>query len=163
MVSLDQSPEDMFGKVMSWGDSLIIHGFEIITDVPMVEVNEMSQKLASGANPKDMKMRLAGEIVKMCHGEESAKIAKDAFENTFSKKEFPGDAQVITTSKEEKLIDILILNKIVESKSEFRRLVEAGAVSDYPDKMITDINATVGETERKIKIGKKIFVILKPE
>jgi len=51
----------------------------------------------------------------------------------------------------------------VESKSEFRRLAEAGAVSDYPDKKINDFNEAVGENQRKIKIGKKTFVILKPQ
>ena len=153
----------MFGKVMSWGDDLIVHGFEIVTDISLDEVKEMSEKLASGGNPKEMKIRLAREIVKMCHGEKEAEKAQEAFENTFSKKEFPEDAQVIKVSKEEKIIDVLVNNKIIESRSEFRRLVEAGAVSDNPDKKISDLGEVVGETERKIKIGKKTFVILKPE
>jgi tyrosyl-tRNA synthetase len=161
-VALNQTPEDMFGKVMSWGDDLIIHGFEIITDVPQSEIEEMKNRLASGVNPKEFKMKLAEEIVRICCGEDAAKIAEAAFENTFSKKEFPEDARVLKTTKTEKLIDILVNEKIVESKSEFRRLVEAGAVSDYPDQKITDPNEIVGENERKIKIGKKTFVILKP-
>ncbi|MFH0804518.1 MAG: tyrosine--tRNA ligase [Candidatus Zambryskibacteria bacterium] len=163
MVSLDQTPEDMFGRVMSWSDNLIIHGFEIVTDVPLHEIKEMEEKLASGINPKEMKMRLAREIVKMCHGEKGAEEAERAFENTFSKGEFPNNAQTITASKGDKLMDVLVNNKIIESKSEFRRLVEAGAVSDYPDKKIDDPNETVGGNERKIKIGKKIFVIIKPD
>ena len=60
-------------------------------------------------------------------------------------------------------MDVLVNNKIVESKMEFRRLVEAGAISDYPDKKISDPNEIMGDTERKIKIGKKTFVVLKPE
>jgi tyrosyl-tRNA synthetase len=165
MVSLDQTPEDMFGKVMSWSDELIVHGFEIITNVPLNEIKEMSEKIANGDNPKDMKMRLAREIVKMYHGEKEAEKAQEVFENTFSKKEFPEDAQVLVVKKADKLIDILVTNKIVESKSEFRRLVEAGAVSDQtalPDKKISDTNELAGEHERKIKIGKKTFVIVKP-
>jgi tyrosyl-tRNA synthetase len=164
MVSLDQTPEDMFGKVMSWSDNLIIHGFEIITDVPMGEIKEMIEKLTKGDNPKEMKLKLAKEIVKMYHGEKAAEKAEETFESTFSKKEFPNDAQVLNVSKEDKIIDVLVDNKIVESKSEFRRLIEAGAVSDQtilPDKKISDPNETVGESERKIKIGKKTFVILK--
>lgn len=162
MVSLDQNPEDMFGKVMSWSDELIIHGFEIITDVPLDEVKEISEKIKSGANPKDFKIRLAKEIVKMYHGEKEAEKAEKSFENTFSKGEFPEDAQTVTASKGDKIVDILVNNKIVESKSEFRRLIEAGAVSDYPDKKINNPNEMVGENERKIKIGKKIFVVLRP-
>jgi len=162
-VALDQTPEDMFGKVMSWSDELITHGFEIITDVPMAEVQKMADDLIAGANPKAMKMRLAREIVKMCHGEKAATEAESAFEATFSRGEFPIDAKIITAKKENKLIDVLVDKKIVNSKMEFRRLVEAGAVSDYPDQKISNFNETMGEKERKIKIGKKTFVILKPE
>jgi tyrosyl-tRNA synthetase len=107
-------------------------------------------------------MKLAEQIVRMCHGEREAKQAQDAFENTFSKKEFPNDAQVLTAGKDEKLADVLTGHNIVESKSEFRRLIEAGAVSDFPDQKINDPNEMVGEEERKLKIGKKTFVVLKP-
>ena len=163
MVSLDQTPEDMFGRIMSWGDDLMVHAFEIITDVSLGEIKEMSEKIENGANPNEMKMKLAKEIVRMYHGENAAEEAANAFDNTFSKKEFPEDAQVLKTPKGEKIIDILVNNKIVESKTEFRRLIEAGAVSDYPDKKINDSNETVGDSLRKIKIGKKTFVVLKPE
>lgn len=161
MVSLDQSPEDMFGKVMSWSDGLIIHAFEISTDIPLNEIKEMSEKISNGINPKEVKIKLAKEIVKMYHGEKEAEKAQKNFENTFSKGEFPEDAQIIMAKKEEKIIDILVENKIVESKMEFRRLIKAGAVSDYPDKKINDPNEIMGDTERKIKIGKKTFVVLK--
>lgn len=163
MVSLDQTPEDMFGRVMSWGDDLVIHAFEIVTDVSMNEIKKMSEAFSGGANPKDIKTRLAREIVKMCHGEKEAEKAEQNFENTFSKKEFPVEAKVLKVSKEEKIIDILVGNKIVESKTEFRRLIDVGAVSDYPDKKINNPNEVVGERERKIKIGKKTFVILNPQ
>lgn len=56
---------------------------------------------------------------------------------------------------------VMVEEKIVDSKSEWRRLVEAGAASDYPDKKITDPNDVVGKGERKIKIGKKTFVVVK--
>ena len=58
MVSLDQTAEDIFGKVMSWADNLIIPGFEIITDVPLEEVAEIKGKIESGSNPKEFKMKL---------------------------------------------------------------------------------------------------------
>ena len=164
MVSLDQTPEDMFGKVMSWNDDLIISGFEMITDVSLDDIKEMSKKLAGGLNPKDIKMKLAKEIVKMYHGEKEAERAGENFESTFGKGEFPEDARVINASKAEKMIDILVNDKTIESKSEFRRLIEAGAVSDQtslPDKKISDFNEVVGGGERKIKIGKKTFVIIK--
>jgi len=152
-INLTDESDDMFGKVMSLKDELVAKYFELVTRVSEWEPGTM--------NPKDHKVKLAKEIVKMYHGEKEADKAAQAFESTFSKREFPEDAQVLNVSKGDKLIDILVDNKVVESKSEFRRLVEAGAVSDFPDKKITDSNQEVGEDERKIKIGKRIFVILK--
>lgn len=162
MVALNQTPEDMFGKVMSWSDDLIIHAFEIATDVPIREVEEMKNKIEAGLNPKVFKTKLAFEIVKMCYGEKEAREAEEIFENTFSKKEFPKEAKVLEAAKGDKIIDVLTTGGVVESKSEFRRLIGAGAISDFPDKKITDPNEAVGESARQIKIGKKIFVILKP-
>jgi tyrosyl-tRNA synthetase len=162
VISLLDTKEDMFGKVMAVNDELIIQYFTLCTDLPLAEITGIENELKSGANPKNVKIRLAKEIVKMYHDEKEAEEAEKAFENTFSKREFPEDARVLNVAKEEKLIECLVGNKIVESKMEFRRLVEAGAVSDFPDKKITDVNEVMGELERKIKIGKKTFVILKP-
>ena len=161
-VGLDELPNQMFGKVMALPDEALIQLFVDCTYLSMKEIDEIKKELENGENPKNIKMKLAKEIAKMYHGEKAAQDAEDAFENTFGKGEFPNDAQTLKASKEDKIIDILVNNKIIESKSEFRRLVEAGAVSDYPDKKMNDPNEVVGEKERKIKIGKKTFVILKP-
>ena len=163
VISLLDTSEDMFGKIMAVRDDLMIQYFILCTDMSLMEISNLEKKLKSGTNPKEVKMQLAKEIVKIYHGEKAAEEAEKAFENTFSRGEFPEDVQTITASKEDKLIDILVNNKIIESKSEFRRLVEAGAVSDYPDKKIKDSTETVGESSRKIKIGKKTFVILKSQ
>lgn len=160
-VGLDESPNQMFGKIMALPDEALIQLFTDCTYFSMREISEIKKSLENGRNPKEIKIRLAFEIVKMYHGEKEAEKAEANFESTFSKGEFPEDAQVINASKEEKIMDILVERKIIESKSEFRRLVEAGAVSDYPDKKINDPNQTAGEGERKIKIGKKTFIILK--
>jgi tyrosyl-tRNA synthetase len=162
-INLFDSAAEMYGKVMSLKDELIIKYFILTTRLDMVEIKKFEEELKNGSNPKNIKMRLAKEIVKMYHGEKEAERAENAFENTFSRGEFPDDTQTITVSKGDKLIEVLVNNKIVESKSEFRRLIEAGAVSDYPDKKINDPNEAVGDAEREIKIGKKIFVVLKPE
>lgn len=162
MITLNDSASNMFGKIMSWPDSMISLGFEMVTNVPLTETEEISEKIKNGGNPKDFKMKLAKEIIRMFHGEKTANEAEEAFENTFSRGGFPEDAKILEVSKYNKMGDILVGNKIVESKSEFRRLVESGAVSDYPDKKISDPNETAGDKERKIKIGKKTFVIIKP-
>ncbi|OHB11915.1 MAG: tyrosine--tRNA ligase [Candidatus Zambryskibacteria bacterium RIFCSPLOWO2_12_FULL_39_16] len=161
-VGLDEPPNQMFGKIMALPDEALIQLFVDCTYLSMGEIDRIKKELETGENPKNIKIKLAREIAKIYHGEKAATEAEKTFENTFSKREFPNDAQTLTVSKEEKIIDVLVNNKIVESKSEFRRLIEAGAISDYPDKKINNGNEIVGEKERKIKIGKKTFVIIKP-
>lgn len=162
-INLFDEPNQMFGKVMSLHDDLIVKYLILTTRVDLPQIEGWKKELEEGENPKNIKLNLAREIVRMYHGEEASKVAQDNFENTFSKGDFPEDARVVSAKKEEKLIDVLVLNNLIESKSEARRLLEAGAVSHYPDQKITDPNELVGESERKIKIGKKIFVIIKPE
>ncbi len=163
MVSLDQNPEEMFGRVMSWGDGLLLNAFELVTKMPINEIKTIKEKLENGENPKDIKVILASEIVKMYYGEKEAGEAAKKFETTFSKGEFPEDAPVFEAPKEEFLYEIILKNDLVSSKSEWRRLVEAGAVSGYPDIKIHDPNHKIGESEMKLKIGKKVFVIIKPK
>lgn len=162
-INLFDSADEMYGKIMSLKDELIIKYFILTTRLDMIEIKKYERELETGANPRDHKMKLAFEIVRFYHSEKEAQEAGDYFLNTFSKGEFPNDAQIIAAPKENKIIDILTDNKIIESKSEFRRLIGAGAVSDYPDKKIKDPDEIVGDRERKLKIGKKTFVILKPE
>jgi len=84
MVTLEDSPENMFGKVMSWPDTLMPLAFEICTRVSMSEITDTDK-----ANPRDLKIRLATEIVKIYHGQKEAKQAQENFANTFQKKEIP--------------------------------------------------------------------------
>ncbi len=156
-VSLDQTPEDMFGKVMSWDDELIIHGFEIITDVPMSVLQDMADKLTKGANPKEMKMKLAKEIVSMCHSQEEAERAEKDFEKTFAKGGVPDDVAEVEVAENVPLVDILLTEKIIESKTEWRRLVDGGAVTEMSGvEKITDANV-VAKTGT-YKIGKRRFI-----
>ncbi|MFA6269650.1 MAG: tyrosine--tRNA ligase [Candidatus Paceibacterota bacterium] len=161
VINLFDLPNDMYGKVMSLKDELIIKYFVLTTRLEMSEIEKHKKELESGVNPRDIKMKLAREMVRMYYGEKEAEKAEENFESIFSKGEFPAGAQILIASKEVKLIDCLVDNKIIESKSEFRRLLEAGAVTDYPNQKITDVNELVGDHERKIKIGKKTFVIIK--
>ena len=71
MVSLDQTPEDMFGKVMSWPDDMIVPAFEIVTDVSIETITDIKHKLSTGENPKHFKVKLASEIVNLCFGEKT--------------------------------------------------------------------------------------------
>lgn len=153
----DPAPE-LFGKIMALGDDAIIPMFTLLSDVLTEEIDNFDLQ----SNPMELKKRIASIIVEQLYDKDKALEARENFESTFSKGEFPEDALILNTKKEDKIMDIVVDKKLVESKSEFRRLVEAGAVSDYPDKKITDPNELVGEGSRKIKIGKKTFLVLKP-
>lgn len=158
MVNLDQKPEDMFGKIMSWTDGLIIPGFELVTDVLSSEIKQMQAEMERGSNPKDYKLRLAKEIVTLIHGGDAAEKAQVAFENTFKKGEVPTDTLQILADKGASFRDLLVQHKIVVSNSEWRRLVEGRGVSEMgTEKIISDPLAKV-ENSITLRIGKKRFV-----
>jgi len=158
IVSLDESAEEIFGKVMSWNDGLIIPGFEIVTDVPMFEIKQMEVEIARGANPKNFKIRLAKEIVKMIHDEEAAERAHQSFENTFKKGEAPEDIMEIATPSGTPLKNVIVESKIVPSNAEWRRLVEGNAVTVVgTEEVITD-PFVKAEKDMVLRIGKKRFV-----
>ena len=152
-INLKTESNDMYGRVMSLSDNLIIQYFELTTRVPMSEIGKMKQ-----INSRDAKMRLAFEIVKIYHGEKKAKEAQENFVNTFQKKEIPEEMEEIKASAGEVLSEILVKNKILASKGEWRRLVQENAIHDLAnDKNITDVSLKVSEN-LTFKIGKKRFV-----
>lgn len=157
MVALNQTPEDMFGKVMSWSDDLIITGFEILTDLSLVDITLMRESMNSGKNPRDFKVHLAREIVALYHGDKKAKEAEENFENTFSKGEIPEDVVEVSVAKEVLLVDILMVNELVVSKSDFRRLVSEGAITNMStgEKIM---NPTTSVSNGVFKVGKRRFI-----
>ncbi|MEX0930623.1 MAG: tyrosine--tRNA ligase, partial [Candidatus Paceibacterota bacterium] len=158
-VSLAATPEDMYGGVMALPDGVIIQMFEGCTFVPMEEVSKISAQLGSGeVNPRDIKMRLAREIVRMYHGEEQAGRAEASFVGAFQQGGVPSDMPTISVSPGAPLVDVLLEHGIVESKSAFRRLVESGAVKNLDtEEKIEDPAVTMSEGAA-LKIGKKTFV-----
>ena len=158
-IGVTDEPSDMCGKVMSIPDSSIINYFELCTTIPMDEIEDMQKKLKEKAvNPKDLKMRLAFEIVKIYHGEKKAKEAEENFVKTFQKKEIPDEMEEIKAEVGEMLSEILVKNKVLSSKGEWRRLVLENAIHDLGnDTNITDVNLKVSEN-LTLKIGKKRFV-----
>lgn len=158
MVSLDQDADDVFGKVMSWNDNLIIPGFEIITDLSMEEISSIKQSLDSGTNPKEIKIRLAKEIVTIIHNKESAERANENFEKAFSKGGVPDDIQIIKASIGNSLRDILVKEGVVSSNSDWKRLVDGKAISHADTgEVINDAFIKV-EKEIVLRVGKKRFV-----
>jgi len=157
MVALSDEPGMMFGKIMSWEDSMIFSGFELCTNVPIEEMNDLKKEMAEGKNPRDIKLRLAYEIVRIYYGDKKAKKAEKDFIKTFQKKEIPEDMEEVNGKVGELLSDTLLLKGVVNSKSEFGRLVGEGAVSIDGIK-ISDNWARIDRLPIVVKIGKKKFV-----
>lgn len=158
MISLLDSSSDIYGKVMSWTDTMIISGFELCTDYTIDQLRGIEKEIAEGVNPRDIKMRLAYEITKSITDEKKAQEAQDDFVSKFQKKE-TNDSIPTTETNSRTLEQILIEQQIVESKSELRRLLEAGAISNFETKeKVTDMKSREIPPRATYKIGKNRFI-----
>ncbi|MBI5400941.1 MAG: tyrosine--tRNA ligase [Candidatus Yonathbacteria bacterium] len=156
-INLTDTANDMFGKVMSLRDELIVKYFVHATRVPMSAVDEAEASLGRGENPRDVKLALAQEIVSMYHGKEEAFRAREAFLATFQKKEIPEDVEEI--KGEGKLGELLKKNGIIASMTEWRRLVSEGAVKHLGEGTEEKISDDARfATPGVYKIGKRRFV-----
>lgn len=161
MVSLSDNPNEMFGKIMSWTDGMIVSGFELCTFVSSEELDSIKNDFEKGiVNPRDLKVRLGQEIVKIYHGEKKALEAVQFFNTAFSNKEIPADIETHIVAKSEKLGTLLINCKAVSSMGEFKRLVSEKAIKINGIDEISDFNFLV-DTDMVLKVGKKRFVSFK--
>ncbi|MEK7580537.1 MAG: tyrosine--tRNA ligase [Patescibacteria group bacterium] len=164
MIALSDSSQDMFGKVMSWSDDLIVNGFILCTRLPELEIKKFEQDLKSGVNPRDLKIKLAEEIVKIYYGEKLATVAKEKFNKIFSERLIPEDIKTEKVDRGSyKLVDIIFNYKLASSRGEARRLIEQGGVEVNQD-IIKDWQAVVNiESSKIIKVGKRRFLKLDPK
>lgn len=158
-IGIDEEAGIMYQKSMEIPDELIIKYYNLVTDVHPDEVNKIEYQLKEGSvNPRDIKMNLAREIVTLYHGEESAKEAEERFKSVFQKGQIPEDIQTIQVKEDGfDLIEVLVSNEIVKSKSEVRRLASQGGVKVNGEK-VEDLSTIVKESELVVQIGKKKFV-----
>lgn len=165
MITLLDSPKDMFGKIMSWSDEMIGIGFELCTRLPMSEVEEIK----SMPNPRNAKARLAFEVVKVFYSELEAKKAQEEFDKVFRNKELPSEIPVLeVASGEHNIVDLLCLpssevgTTLASSKNEAKRLVDGGGVeviNDDKKERITDWKKPVEVKDGMIiKVGSRKFV-----
>jgi tyrosyl-tRNA synthetase len=156
MINLTDTAENMFGKVMAWTDPMIKIGFEILTDVPMPEVEKMAEAMTKGANPRDFKLKLAFEVVKIYKDEKSAQAAQDNFIKVFSQGQKPEEVKSYKV-KSHKVTEILVETSLASSNGEARRLIEQKGVKSN-DVVIEDMNQVLPKGEHLIQKGKRFFV-----
>jgi tyrosyl-tRNA synthetase len=157
-VYINDAPRDMFGKLLSMKDELITLYMECCTDISKKEITDVEKAMKKGENPKEFKVRLAIEIVTMYHSAEDAKKAAEEFDRVFKGGGLPDDIPEATAKKGSALIDILVENGLISSKSEARRLVEQGGIK-LNDTPVSTIDATV--EKGIVKVGKRKFLSLK--
>lgn len=160
VITINDAPADMYGKIMSLKDELLVEYFLMATDVSMQEVSEVEEQLSIGENPKKLKMKLAKEIVSMFHGEKEALKAEESFVKVFSKKEIPDEVKEISVMTDEFLVDVFVQANIVSSKGEFFRLVRENAITNLTTgEKIIDPKRLV--SEGVYRVGKHRFIRLK--
>lgn len=160
IIAVSDEPSDMFGKVMSLRDDLILKYFILATNVSLQEIEGYKRELERGENPKNIKMKLAAAIVSEHHGKEKAEKAVADFEETFTKGGIPDDLQEVKYEKGSELIDIFLKENVVASKTEFRRLLAEGAIKRIEGKKETVLEDKDGILKESAvyKIGKRRFL-----
>lgn len=155
MIALSDSAEDMFGKVMSWTDGMIMPGFELCTTLPMEEVASIQRALDDGENPRNLKLRLAGEITKLFLGEEAAEQGMLHFEKVIQSGGVPDDMPELSPTDND-IVAVLVEAELVKSNSEARRAIDQGGVR-INDEKVDSYEADVASGDI-IQKGKRHFV-----
>jgi tyrosyl-tRNA synthetase len=163
-VGITEPPRDIYGKLMSIADPLIEEYFILCTDVPEEEVKKMAAGMAAGElNPRDVKARLAGEIVAMYHSKEAARNAEEEFNRMFREKGLPDDIPAKEFGPSDLPIHLRTLmteEGLAQSKAEARRLILQGGVR-LDGEVVTDAKHEISEPgEYVLKVGKRRFLKL---
>lgn len=156
-INLTDTPADMFGRTMSMADDLIIKYFLLCTDLPLKEIDEMDQALKAGDNPRDIKAKLAFELVKMYHDEKAAIQAEKDFASVFKKGGLPTDIPEFKLNGDRDIVDLLMLCQLIKTKSEGRQLIEQGGVKINEKKIDSHTEVIHLEEGMIIQVGKRRF------
>jgi len=129
-IGIQDASVDMFGKLMSIPDSLIVRYLTLLTDVEELFLKDLERKLKARAiNPRDAKAQLAETLVGMYHGTTAAQAARQEFFKVFSERQHPSDMPVVNVEADPlNLVDLLVAEKLAKTKNEARRLLKQGGV-----------------------------------
>lgn len=163
-IGIAEPPREMYGKVMSIPDFLIVDYFELVTDVPEEEIAEFKEQLKTrSVNPMSLKKRLAHEIVRQFHGREAADEAQEHFTHVFQKREMPEDIPVYKESFKKlqgvSISSLIYASGLASSKSEAKRLIADKSVEVDAKKISRDITLHYGDGMLFMSIDKKMDVM----
>jgi len=168
-IGVAEPPREIYGKVMSIPDLLIVDYFELVTDVPQEEIAEFKEQLKSrSVNPMNLKKRLAHEIVRHFHGKQAADAAQEHFTQVFQKREIPKETRTVElhgvvdisgkleVEVQRDITSLLVEAGLAKSRSEATRLLAQGAIEVDGEKVSTSlVNLKDGSI---IKVGKRRFL-----
>jgi len=149
-IGIDEKPEEIFGKIMSISDELMIQYYELLTDESLDEIRKL--------HPMEAKKKLARDIVKQYHGENLAEAALKDFENKFQKRNPFTELKIETKALKPNLCDFLVGEKILPSKAEYKRLIEQDAIEVNGSRIKESDFKLEPSKEYCIKVGKKRFL-----
>lgn len=156
-ISVNEKPDEMFARIMSIPDELILDYYSLCTDISKSDLEKIKQNLKV-TNPKIVKQDLASKIVQIYHDQQSAQKSQQRFDKIFAKKELPEEIEQIKVSSDSiTLIDFLSENSLVESRNEIRRLVAQNGIK-LNHETVTDPETKIDpKTKPIIQIGKRKF------
>lgn len=158
-IGINEPPKEIYGKLMSISDKLMLKYWELLTDISPPALTKMKRDLKSGRlHPKEAKQNLAIRIVEMYHSKRAAKETAEEFEEVFKEKKLPRKIPKVKISKRKIwVVKLLTISKMAKSSSDARRLIQQGAVTldgeriTDPEKELTIKKGVI------LKVGKRRF------
>ncbi len=160
-VGITDAPNDMFGKIMSISDELMWRYYDLLSFRALEDIAALKQQVAAGANPRDVKIELAKEIIARFHDQAAADAAHQDFIQRFSKNALPDDIPQLSVSCDGDSMPIANLLKeagLVDSTSEAIRMIKQGAVKLNGDTKVEDTKLDIAKGSEAIyQVGKRKF------
>ena len=150
-IGIDESPDDMFGKLMSISDDLMWRYLELLSFESLETIESWKQEVKDGENPRNIKFRLAEEIITRFHSNELAKQAQQNFIDRFAKNQTPNEMDEFIFPKGTKIANLLKDSNLVSSTSEALRMIKQGAAKMDGEK--------ITNKDLKLKVGTSIYQV----
>ncbi len=152
-IGIDESPEDIFGKIMSISDELMYKYYNLLTNADIERIKKL--------HPMEAKKKLAFEIVSKYYTSDAAIAAKEGFERVFSKRKLPEKMQVYILPEPRKLVDIIYNQRMLDSKAEIKRHIRQGAITFNEEKVMDSALVINPGSGGVLKVGKRKFLRIK--
>jgi tyrosyl-tRNA synthetase len=167
-IGITEAPDQMYGKVMSLADKMMIDYFDLVTDVTDAEIAEFRADLAADRiNPRDLKMRLAREIVAQFHGSEPSSRAEQEFQRVFQQRELPTDIPTFVLRRVDghapSVSETLVEAGLAASRGEAKRLIVQGGVRLEDEKLDSEDSLEKASAGAVLRVGRRRFVRLEWE